>query len=136
MTRLTKETKSHKSKKHATDFKGSYLYLVCCQNFSLFLFCLFCVRFLHSKALSIVMHDVLYRVRKSKDTPIILCRTKADLNLPFKDRQKVLTWAKCHNVPFLSTSSKTPTNVDLLFEIACRVALSKRPVRTKSKKRD
>ena len=74
---------------------------------------------------------VLKRCLDAKDLdsiseiPVVLCRTKGDLNLPFKDRQRVLRWAKFHNFPFISTSAKTPTNVDLVFETACRLAFLK-----------
>ena len=90
------------------------------------------------------MEQALSRCQKIKDVkdlsqlPVVLCRTKADLNLPFKDSRKVIGFAKANGYPLISCSAKTRTNVDLVFHTACRVAKSKRnsPVRVKHKKKD
>ena len=61
------------------------------------------------------------------EIPFVICRTKSDLNLPFKERHRVLRFAKEINAPLICCSAKENINVDIVFETAARVAFAKHP---------
>lgn len=74
-----------------------------------------------------VMETVLriQDLQRFDQIPIIICRTKADMSLPFKNISKIMRFAKKNRIPVISTSAKTGTNVDLVFRTASRLAFSK-----------
>lgn len=53
--------------------------------------------------------------------PMVLCRTKCDLELPFPQRRAVLQWCRENGVPFVSTSARKGINVHLAFETLARL---------------
>jgi hypothetical protein len=47
---------------------------------------------------------------------ILVIRTQADRNLPFKNKLKVLEFCRVNELPFISCSAKTPSNIFKIFD--------------------
>ena len=60
-----------------------------------------------------------------RDFALLICRSKSDKNLPFNDKTKILKWSHFYDIPIISCSAKTRTQVLFLFETACRKAFLK-----------
>jgi GTPase SAR1 family protein len=71
-------------------------------------------------------YEKLCQARNQETVPVVLVRTKSDLNLPFVEGGKVLKWAEQHGAGFVSTSAKTGRNVNKAFLMAAQMALQLR----------
>lgn len=57
------------------------------------------------------------------DIPMLVVRTKSDLEEPFEDKKKMLQWCKKNKYPFISTSAKCNINVERAFKLATLMGL-------------
>ncbi len=76
---------------------------------------IFCDEFSEPGAIDAIEEQRSWIVKqiKHKKVGLILCRTKADLDLPFVDKRRVKSWALKHNAAFVSTSSKREIRICL-----------------------
>ncbi len=69
------------------------------------------------------MYEQILKVKDVEAVPVVLVRTKADLQLPFADKTMVMQWIERFGAGLVSTSSKTGVNVDEAFKMLTRIAV-------------
>jgi GTPase KRas protein len=91
---------------------------------------IFCDEFSEPGAIDAIEEQRSWIVKqiKHKKVGFILCRTKADLDLPFVEKRRVKSWALEHNASFVSTSSKSEIRICLRFSLFMTFIIPKKNV--------